>query len=179
LISKLTWVDYLAVIAVLRGAYVGYKAGLFPEILRIVAYLVTVIVTLRFHEALAQLLTLNTFLNAATANAVAFGALLLVTFVLCKLAQMLVLKLLKMGDGGVINKLLGLLLGACRWLIILSLAFMLIEFSPLTTLKTDIRERSVSGPRIASVAPTIFQFLSSLSPQLAVNEETPKKAKKV
>ena len=55
--SRLVWVDYLAVIAALWGCYVGYKAGFFPELLRIAAYLVTVLVTFNFYEPLAQILT--------------------------------------------------------------------------------------------------------------------------
>ena len=167
-ISRLTWVDYLAMIAVLRGAYVGYKSGLFPEILRIAAYLVTVIVTFHFKEPLAQLITLKTFLNAATAGAVAFFSLLVGVLFLTKLVTALILKLLKIGDGGFFYRLLGLVIGACRWVILLSLLFMLIEYSPLSSLRADIRNRSVTGPEIAKIAPMLFDFLSNISPQLAV-----------
>ena len=168
LIVRLTWVDYLVIIGILRGCYVGYKSGLFPEILRIAGYLVTVLVTFRYHEALAQTLTLKTFLNMTTASAVAFFLLLAGVFVVTKLITLLLLRLLKVGEGGFFYRLAGAVLGACRWVIILSLLFMLIEYLPLAALKTDIRSRSVSGNRVAEIAPTLFNFLSSLSPQLAV-----------
>jgi membrane protein required for colicin V production len=167
-ISRLTWVDYIVLIAVLRGCYTGYKSGLFPELLRIAAYLVTVVVTLQFYEPLAQFLTVRTFLNFGTASTISFFTLLAGVFFATKLLMMLVLKLLKVGEGGLLNRLVGTLLGAARWILLLSLAFMLVEYSPLTVLRTDIQNRSAVGPKISLVAPTIFEFLSALHPQLAL-----------
>lgn len=167
-ISRLTWVDYLALIGVLRGCYVGYKSGFFPELLRIAGYLVTVIVTFHFHETLAQLLTLKTFLNSATASMVSFFLLLTGVFLAAKLVTTIFLKLLKVGKGSFFYRLTGLALGICRWVILLSLVFMLIDYSPLTPLKSDIHNRSYVGPKISVIAPTLFDFLSNLSPQLAV-----------
>jgi uncharacterized membrane protein required for colicin V production len=139
--------------------------------LRILAYLTTIIVAFRFYGSLAQFLTLNTFLNSQTATTVSLVALLLLTFIATKLLTMLILKMLKLGEGGIINKVAGLLLGACRWIVVLSIAFMLIDRSPLSTLKTDIHSRSLLGPKIASVGPAMFDFLSMLSPQLSIPAE--------
>lgn len=161
--------DYIAVIAVARGCYVGYKSGLFVELLRVVSYLIVAIVTFRFHSDLAQFLTLNTFLNSVTADAVSVSALIIGTFLLCKLVSVILLKILKIGEGGFVNQLIGLLIGAVRWFILLSLLFMLIDQVPfLSQLKTDIHTRSLLGPRIVTVAPTLFEFLSNVSPQLTV-----------
>ena len=158
----------------LWGFYIGYKSGLFPELLKIAAYLATVIVTLRFREPFAQYLTLKTFLNDATANALSFFVLLVGVYFLLRLITAILLKLLKIGQGGFFYRLIGALIGGCRWVILLSLVFMLIDNSPLTPLKTDIHQRSLSGPQVARIAPTLFDFLSTLSPQLAVQaKKTP------
>lgn len=161
----------MTLIATVRGLYVGYRSGLFPEILRIAAYLVTVIVTFRFHAELAAVLTLKTFLNQTTADAAAFFGLLAGVFALTKLVTWLLLKLLKIGEGNFFYRALGMLLGACRWVILLSLAFMLIDHLPLESLNKDIRERSVVGQKVSRIAPVLFDFLSTLSPQLAVPKE--------
>lgn len=170
--SRLVWVDYLVVIAALWGAYVGFKSGFFPELLRIAAYLVTVIVTFHYYEALAQVITIKTFLNLSTATAVAFFALLVGVFTLSRIVTMIFLKLLKVGSGGFLYKLTGMMIGICRWVILLSLAFMLIDFLPLGPLKTDIHERSVTGPEVSKIAPMLFGFLSNISPQLAVQKRS-------
>lgn len=177
-IQRLTWVDYLTVIAVLRGCYVGYKSGLFPELLRIVSYVVTVLAAFRFREPLTQFLTLNTFLNATTAAAVAFFGLLALVFLLTKLLSMLLLKLLKVGEGGFFLRTIGMLFGAARWVLLLSLLFMLIAGSPLTALRADIERRSLIGSEVSRAAPTVFDFLSRLSPQLGLPDGAGKAAKK-
>lgn len=168
-ISRLTWVDYITFVAVLWGIYTGYKSGLFPEILRVAVYLTTVIVTLKFHETVSQYITLKTFLNSTTASAIAFFLLLLGVFFLLKVVTTVLLKILKIGEGGFVYRILGALIGGCRWVVLMSLIFMLIDRSLLTPLKTDIHQRSLVGPKVITVAPMLFDFLSTLSPQLAVD----------
>lgn len=170
-ISRLTWVDCIALLAVIRGCYVGYKSGFFPELLRIAAYLVTVIVAFHFHEPLGRFLTLNTFLNEVTAQAAALILLLVAVFLVTKLATLLLLRMLKVGEGAFVYRLVGALAGACRWVILLSLVFMLVDRLPLAPLRTDIHDRSVTGPKIAVIAPTLFDFLSNISPQLTVPKQ--------
>ncbi len=171
ILAKLTWVECITVIAVLRGCYIGYRSGFLPELLRIAAYLVTVLVTFRFHGALAQVLTLKTFLNSMAAEAAAFTSLLVLTFLVTTLTTRVLLKLLKIGEGGFVYRILGLGIGVCRWLVLLSLIFMILDYSPLAPLKVDVHERSLVGPKVAAVAPALFDFLSMLSPQLGVEEE--------
>ncbi len=166
IISRLTWADYLTAIAVLRGAWVGYKSGLFPELLRIVGYVVTAVVTLYYYDPVAQLITLRTVLNSTAATALAFFLVFAVTFGITKLASFLLVKILNAGDGGVFYKIAGMLVGMCRWVILLSLTFMLIGQLPLTPLKKDIEEKSVVGQKVAKIAPMLFEYVQSFSPQL-------------
>ena len=161
----------MTAIAVLRGCWVGYKSGFFPELLRIAAYVVTVVVAFQFRDSLAQFLTLKTFFNMTTATIVSFVALLGVMFALTKILTMLLLKLLKLDGGGILYRGLGLVLGACRWIILLSLLFMAIDLSPLNALKADIGERSVVGPPVSQMAPVLFDFLSRVSPQFTVKQK--------
>jgi uncharacterized membrane protein required for colicin V production len=169
-ILKLTWVDYLTFLAVLRGCYVGFKSGFFPELLRIVSYLTALVVTFRFQGNISEYLTLQTALNETTAQAVSFCLLFLVVLLILKLLMIVLLRILKIGDSGLLNKLVGVLMGSCRWILILSLFFLVIVQSPLNSLKSDIKERSLVGPQVLQIAPEIFGFLSSISPQLAPYE---------
>lgn len=171
-ISRLTWVECIAILAALRGCYVGYRAGLFYELLRIAGYLITVIVAFHCHSPFTKFLTLNTFLNEATASAVSLALLLGGVLLLWKLLMALLLRLLKIGDAGFAYRLAGAVCGACRWVILLSLIFMMIDHLPLKPLKVDIHERSFAGPVIARIAPSLFDFLSTLSPQLGVSEKS-------
>ncbi|OGW90549.1 MAG: hypothetical protein A3D28_04325 [Omnitrophica bacterium RIFCSPHIGHO2_02_FULL_63_14] len=165
-ISTLIWVDYVVLIVVVWGFFIGYRSGFFPELLRVAAYLVTVVATLKYHQLVAQYLTLKTFLNLTSATAVSFAVLLVGVFLIMKLITAIILRLLKLKEGKFLSRIMGAALGSARWVILLSLFFMALDYSPLTSLKTDIHERSVVGKKVALIAPTIFNFLTSLSPQL-------------
>lgn len=171
-VMRLTWVDYIALIALLRGFYIGYRGGIFPEILRLASYVVTILVTFAYYEPVAQLVTLKSFFNAATATAVSVAALLAIGFLVTKLLSMVLLKMLKVGEGGVLMRLLGMVLGGARWMILLSFLFMVVDRSPLTQLKKDIHNRSVVGEQISKAGPMIFDFMSNLSPQLGLPEKS-------
>ena len=170
-ISRLTWVDYLTVIVALRGVYVGFKSGFFPELLRIVIYLVTVIAAFHFYEPFAEQITLKTFLNLQVSTVIAFAVIFLVVFLILRLAMLFFLKLLKVGEGGAVNRFLGGILGVGRWMLLLSILFMLIDDFPAPSLKSDIKEHSIAGPYVSKVAPALFDFLSTLSPQLSVKNK--------
>lgn len=168
---RLTWVDYIALIALLRGFYVGYRGGIFPELLRLASYILTILITFSFYEPVAQLITLKSFFNATTAAAIAIASLLAAGFLVTKLISMLLLKMLKVGEGGVFLRLLGMILGGIRWMILLSFIFMVVDRSPMTQLKKDIHNRSVVGEQVSKAGPMIFDFLSHLSPQLGLPEK--------
>lgn len=164
IISKLTWADYVAVIAFARGLYVGYKAGLFQELLKIASYVIAIALTVFLHGPVAQHLTLHTFLNEGSAKAVAFAVVFVAMYMLLKIVRAILVKALKVGDGGSGQKIVGAFLGGARLLVLLSFFFMLVDMTPLKELKTDVHERSVSGPIIAQAAPQIFEFVSHFSP---------------
>lgn len=166
MLSRLTWVDYIALVALLRGLYVGYKSGFFQELLRIVAYVLTLLVTLLFHEVLAQQMILYTMLNEATSRAVAFGAMLVGVYIALKVVRTILAKVLKLEGGGGGQKVLGALLGGVRLLVLLSFFFMLVDRTPLKELKTDVHTRSLTGPYLSQAAPVLLDFASSLSPKL-------------
>ena len=172
LLSKLTWVDYIAIVALLRGLYVGYKTGFLQELLKSVSYLLTMVLTIHFYEAAAEQLTLRTSLNESTARIAAIAGLFVGIFVAFKLLRMVFAKVLKEGDGKA-QKLIGAVLGAARLLVLLSFFFMFIDQTPLTKeLRTDVHTRSLTGPYIAEAAPLIYGFLSSIAPELRFTEKT-------
>ena len=168
---RLTWVEYVVVLGMLRGFYVGYKEGIFPEILRIASYIVTVLLAFYFYEPLGQQITLKIFLNQSTASLLAFVSLLSAGFLLTKILRALILKILKVGEGGFVMRLIGMVFGGFRWLLLLSFVFMLIDRSPLSQLKKDIHAKSIVGEKVSQAGPLIFDYMSHLSPQLGLPDK--------
>ena len=171
ILMRLTWVDYIVALGVLRGFYIGYKGGIFPEVLRIASYIVTALLAFYFYEPLGQHITVTSFFNHSTASALAFVLLLLAGFLVTKVLRILLLKTLKVGQGGLVMRLVGLVFGGLRWLLLLSFIFMLIDYSPLAQLKKDIHTRSVVGKWVSQAGPVIFEYLSHLSPQLGLPDK--------
>ncbi len=168
LISKITWVDLIAALALVRGIYVGLRKGFFSELLRLLAYVGTLAAAIYLYKPAGEYLTLNTFLNERAARAVAFVVLFVLFYLATKLIVALLHKLLKVGEGGAVNRMLGAIAAVCRWVVILSLVLTLIDRSPLEPLKKDIHDRSITGQAISQVVPSLFEFMGTFSPQLYV-----------
>ena len=168
--SKLTWADYVALVALLRGLYIGYKSGFFHELLRLVCYIITIAVTFLFYQSFAQKLTLDTPLNQTMAEIIAFCAVLIVTYFMTVVVRLIIVKLLKVGEGGAVNRILGMTIGAVRWLLLMSFLFMAVDHSPLKQLQEDVHTRSLTGDKIAMAAPMLLEYLSQLSPELAAKK---------
>jgi uncharacterized membrane protein required for colicin V production len=171
-LSKLTWVDYIALAALLRGLYVGYKAGFLQELLKIVSYFLTLLLTLHFYEAVAGQLTLRSSLNESTAHIAAFSGLLIGIYGALFLIRMVLGKVLKAGSGAA-QKIFGAALGGTRLLVLLSFFFMMVDSTPLKELKTDVHSRSLTGPFISQAAPALYEFMAGLSPELGFLNEAP------
>ena len=161
--SGLTWVDWLALFALLWGLFKGYKSGIFQELLRFAAYAVSLLGTFQLYNPLGQYLTLHTFLNEASAKAIAFGAALVALYVVAKIFRMILIKMLKVSDSGTSNRIGGALLGAVRMMVLLSFVFLMVEYSPFAQLKKDLHVRSLTGPYLSRVAPTLVEFVSQVT----------------
>lgn len=163
--SRLSWADYILAACVLRGLFVGYKSGIFAELLRSLAHLSSVIAALIFRDTAAQYLTLNTFMNESTARLTGFAVCFTASFFATLFLRKAIIKILKVGEGDGLQKILGASLGAARWVVLLSLVFMAVQHSPLKQLQTDIQQRSLTGAAVSQVAPALFGFTGQLTAQ--------------
>lgn len=155
--------DWLAIAALLWGLFIGSKSGIFRELLRFVAYVLTFLGSFFLHEPIGQYLTLHTFLNDGSAKILAFAASVVVLFIVSKLITMMIIKMLKVSEKGAANRVGGAILGAGRMLVLLSFVFLMVDHSPFSQLKKDLHSRSVTGPYLTPVAPTIVEFVTQLS----------------
>ena len=111
-IRALNWVDYVILFGLIRGAFVGYRDGIFRELLRIFLYLVTLAIILSFSGNLADYVGDKTFLSPETATVFVILAVALIAYLVLKILADLLLKIFAL-DGNIFLKLLGLFFGAC------------------------------------------------------------------
>lgn len=167
--ARLSWADYIAAGFFARGLYVGYKSGIFAELLRSIAHLGTVVAALYFQDVAAQYLTLNTFMNEGTARIAGFTVCFVALFFGTMILRKAIIKILKVGEGDGLQRILGALLAGTRWIVLLSLLFMAVSHSPLKQLHTDVQDRSLTGAAISRVAPALFGFTGQLTAQLGTS----------
>lgn len=165
--ARLSWADYIAAACLARGMYVGYKSGIFAELLRSMAHLGCAVAALYFQDIAAQYLTLNTFMNEGTARLAGFSVCFVALFIATFMLRKAIIKILKVGEGDGLQRFLGAAVGGARWIVLLSLVFMAVANSPLKQLHADVQERSLTGAAIARVAPALFGFTGHLTAQMA------------
>ena len=149
----------------LRGAYVGYKEGVFAEALRFCVYGITFLVGVRFASDLSPLLEKHFSLDAELAKIASMILLFIATFLILRVIAIVLLKVIKPGEGIVFN-LFGLTSGMLRWAVMLSITFMLVQTANVKVLSQDIAEKSQFAKPILPIAPTAYGYLASFLPDL-------------
>lgn len=164
-ISTLNWVDYVIIAAFLRGAFVGYKEGFFAEILRIVVYGASTIGALQLAPSVSPTIQSHLSFDEDLALTVSIVLVSIALFLMLRLIALILLKVVKTGGGFLFN-LLGLAVGIARWAVILSIAFMAVKQTHITVLYEDISVKSRFAQPIVPIAPTAYDYLSSVIPVL-------------
>jgi len=167
LVQALTWVDFVIIFGLIRGAYAGYHDGIVREILRVFWYIVTLAVIVSFSDIAGDYLHRNTFLSPKTANGLSIAAMGLVTYLILKVATDLILKWAAL-ENNFLFKILGLFSGVLRWAGILSAVFYGLSKINAAGLGTDIYLGSQWGRYVAPIAPTVIEFLEGIVPSLGI-----------
>jgi len=159
-LSTLNWVDYVIIGGFVRGCYVGYRDGILRELVRLVVIALAIFSAVQFSAPLAQLITLRTFLSYALAKSLSLFVIGVSTLVVLWFISGLLLRFLDVGQS-IFVRVLGLLVGMCRWAFILSVLFSVIMASDVGSLRSDIAERSHWGASVQGIAPLSLEFMSS------------------
>lgn len=163
-ILSLTWVDFVILFGVIRGAHVGYRDGLVKELLRIIVYIIAIGMALSCSGIAANFVSANTFLDEETALRLTGVAITLVTYLIFKIITDIILKLAKL-DNNFLLKFTGLFAGCFRWVALLSLSFLFID-------KIDAGKSLLTGSQwvgyVQPIAPIALKFVSSMLPGIDI-----------
>ncbi len=162
----MTWFDYVAILFVLWGCYVGYRDGFFAEILRLAGYAATVAGVYFLREPLEGYLTLNTFLSATVAHVASLAILIGGLFILTTLLAGLLIRWVKKGDLPILPRLGGLVMGAGRWAMIVCLVFVFSACLPVERMREDIQQKSWVGQKLNSVMPAWTDKFTEVSSKI-------------
>ena len=163
----MNWVDFTIIAVVTLSALVGLARGLVREVLSLGIWVLAVVVAWVFHRDVADLLT-SQLSQPEARVAVAFVGLVLVMLLLGAFAGALLTSFVdKMGLTGA-DRLLGVLFGGARGVVIVAMAVFLVALTPSPT-ESWWREsalvddfRGMAGWMLALVPPELAHKLKQI-----------------
>ena len=146
----------IVVIAFIRMGYVGYRLGLAPELAKLAGVVVGFFLSFRWYQGLGDLLARWSFLSLEWASAVTMVALIFLGYFGVTRGILLLEKLVQLSFQAKITKAGGLVVGLLRAAFVTSVILVVFQQLPSPYLTASIEERSLTGRRIARVAPAVY-----------------------
>ena len=156
---RFNWVDILFVTLAIRICYVGFKNGLLPEFFRLLGLLLAFVFSFNSYTLLSQFIIAHTKRAGARPDVISFLSIFLTV--------LFVFKLLAIGANFIFgkkenvsfsNKVIGLLLGIGRGLLVISLIYTFFINSPFSYLAKSAEQRSFSSQYITRIAPFAYKI---------------------
>ncbi len=161
--QQLPWVDIVIGSIVVISALVSIIRGFVKEILSLVAWIAAFVIAGSFYTQLAEFIT---FAEGATKNIIALLILFFGTLIVMGAVNMIIDMLLDKTGLSSTDRLLGMVFGACRGLLVVCLLVAGLEFA-LTSVHrfSDVRQKSwykesVLLPEVNKINTQIFEYLS-------------------
>lgn len=123
----MNYIDIILLLPLLYGAYKGFSKGLIIEVATLLGLLLGVYITIRFSGYTEDFL--RDFLNISFEylSYVALGITFLVVVVIISLLGKMLTKLINIISLGLVNKLLGTVLGIAKYFIILCIVLLVVN----------------------------------------------------
>ena len=164
IITKINWVDVLALIIVVRISYVALQDGLSHEIFPLIGTIATACISARYYNDLAVFVQSITGLPVQNLEIFTFIILVIGIGLIFKLTKYLVDILVKVTWHPLVEKFGGLIFGLLRASVIVSIVLMAMTLTPFSYLQYSIKERSFSGPYLLKVVPEISSRVAWVFP---------------
>lgn len=132
-LEAINWVDVVLGGAVIISALVGIARGLIKEVLSLLTWLVAIWVAWKFSDMVAEKYVRGFIDDPTISYLAAFGGLFLVTLFALGLFNMLVSSFLASSGLGGIDRMLGMIFGLLRGLIIAAILVFIAKFVPPLT----------------------------------------------
>ena len=191
ILARANWVDLLVVIAMLRIGYVAFEEGFSHEIFPLIAIICNLILSLRYYNKLAIILSKHMFNLPMDLSAfISFTALVVGLGFIFRFIKAVLDKIIKITWHSTIEKFGGLIVGLVRASILISMILIIITLVPLSYLTWSVTERSLTGMYFLKIGPAIYAKVAVLLPaegaaptsdeilkRLTAGKQAPEKAK--
>lgn len=168
----MNYLDIIILIPVIFLAFKGFKNGFIKELANIVALLAGLWVAMHFSSIIGEFLVNNTAINGDYVPLLAFALTFILVILVVHLLSGVLDKLVKAIALGWINSILGVVFGAAKALLILSVlvyVFDKILIERYALIGEDVFESSVIYPYLSECIETIFPLVKKLAPDEIAN----------
>lgn len=143
---KFNWVDIFFVIILFRTCYVGFKNGLLPEFFRLSGLFLAFVFSFNSYILASDFLAKHAKLTGLKAEITAFLFIFLIVLLIFKLLAILAGKLLGNSENvSLANKIVGLVLGLARGILLTGLIYILFIHGPVNYFYKSAKEKSFSA----------------------------------
>ena len=158
---SLTWIDYVIIVMLSVSMGIGLIRGFFKEVLSLVVWVIAFVVAIHYSVKLTFLF--NTSEHTTLHTSIYFVIILVSVLVIGMLCSFLLNKLLSQLNLGVTNRLLGLVFGLSRSVILIAALMLLVQLSSLP--QTAAWQRSAFLPYFTSLSTRLKTFVPKDSTQ--------------
>lgn len=170
-IASFNWVDVIIVLILVISTLISFIRGFTREALSLVAWIVAIWVALSYCHALADKLP-GSISQDELRVVIAFAAIFIVVLLLGALASYLISHLVEKTRLTLMNRLLGLLFGAARGVLLIAIAILAAQLTPIPDYSAWKKSELI--PEFTPVTKWIQSFLPDY-----VNKHFPQQTKAV
>lgn len=152
------WIDVIFVIILIRTSCVGFAKGFLSEFFRFLGLLLAFILSFSNYTLVSQFLSEHTKWTVSKLEVIAFLLIFLGILFIFKVIAFVVYLMFHKETVYSFTRLIGLLLGFCRGVLLVSVIYMMFINSPFKYLSTSAKDRSISGYYLSEVVGKIETF---------------------
>lgn len=136
--GSFNWIDLFIITALIRCGYIGFKRGAANELIRFLATIFMIVISIQFYPNISKNLETRFMLPVVPAQIVSLGILVLVLYLLTKMLVDFLQDFIKFKFTNTIDKVCGMCFGALRGLLFASIILVLFNISELEELRLGI-----------------------------------------
>lgn len=155
----MTTIDYIIVAIILIGTIQGFLKGFLRQLATVVGLLIGLVAARALYVSLAEKISPVLDSSMTVAQVISFIAIWLIVPMVCLLLASMFTKALEAVSLGWINRLLGLILGALTWVLLLGLLANILDYLDNSNL---LLSQTIKGESVLYYP--IKNFISSLIP---------------
>lgn len=172
ILTQLNWIDILVIVTILTAAYKGSKAGFSAEIFKLTGLVLSLYLSLHYFSQASDLLTQYVpAIGVIFADFFCFLIISVLTYLSMVILRGVFTRFVKAEATAVLDRWGGLILGAAKGFLFISLLFLTFHLSSVPYLRSSLK-KSRFGDSLTVIDVKVYGFIfNSLVSKFSPNEQ--------